>query len=362
MGIAFPAGTTQTTPERYPTERNDTMQIRRNLGLLALTFATGLAPTTGCFLLGGYDGAYIEREDVSLDIYGGNATRSSGEKGEVYMLVAETAYDVNSWVAEVVEATSAVTRYLNNYPAQEDQDGYRSYGPFDDEDGRDLAWIVKIKGDASATSYKILVGDRGEGESDMLVLLDGHVEVDGDMRTGGFRLFFDAIEDQPELKDLEDSGTTFSGTIDVSFTRDVSTEEKTVDIQFNDFRAEYTLGDAWYSDETYAYHRDAAGNGEFHLAVYGTFDDQVFGGYQTNKVVLDAKWDASEAGRARGQVLEVENEDSALPAGDLVVHECFDAAGDLTYRGLNDAYASDHPEYLLGDPSTCIYEASDLDG
>ncbi len=337
------------------------MLRRKTPAMLTLALTAGLAPTGGCFLLGGYDGAYIEREDVSLDLYGSSAMRSSGGQGEVYTLVAETAYDVNTWVAEVVEATSAVTRYLNDYPAQTDQDGYRTYGPFDDDDGRDLAWIVKIKGDARATTYKILVGDRGEGEGNMLVLLDGHIEVDGDVRTGGFRLFFDAIEDQPELKDLEDAGTTYSGTIDVSFTRDVSTEEKTVDIQFNDFRAEYTLGDAWFSDETYTYARDAEGNGTFHLAVYGTFDDQVFGGYQTNKVVLDARWDASEAGRARGRFLDVENEDSALPAGDLVIHECFDASGDLTYRGLNDPYAASYPEYLLGDPSACIFEDSDLD-
>ena len=338
------------------------MMPHRRHPALSLLLLAAFAPTAGgCLLFGGYDTATIEREDVSLDLYGSNAARSSGERGEVYTIIAETAYETNTWVAGVVEATSAVTRYLNNYPANETPDGYRTYGPFDDDEGRDLAWVVKIKGDASATEYKVLVGDRGETASDMLVLLDGHIEIDGDVRTGGFRLFFDAIEDQPELKDLEDSGTTFSGTIDVSFTRDVSTEEKTVDIQYNDFRAEYTLGDAWYSDETYAYHRDAEGGGTFHLAVYGTFDDQVFGGYQTNKLELDARWNPQEEGRARGQVLEVENADSILPAGDLVVHECFDAAGDLTYRALNEPYASEQPGYGLGDPANCVFDESDLD-
>lgn len=332
--------------------------------LLSATAATGLAlQLGGCLLFGGgYDGAYIERQDVSLEVPSDSGFRSTGEVGEVYTIIGETARDVNTWVAGVVEVTSAVTAYLNNYPETSKDGDWRVYGPIDDDDGRDMSWLVKIQGDASATSYQIWVGDRGASADAMVLLLDGNVQIDGDNRSGGFRLFAEGVEAQPELKDPEDAGSTFSGSIDVTFTRDVSTEEKTVDLTFNDWRQEYTLGDAWYSDETYAYRRDATGGGTFHLALYGTFDDQAWGGYQTNKVELDARWNPDEAGRARGQVLEVENADSALDGGDLVIHECFVAGGDLTYREINEPYAMDMPGYNMGDATACVFEASDLDG
>ncbi len=331
----------------------------------ALTFAAltaVAAPSTGCFLLGGYDGAFIEKDDVSLDVYGDSGFRAAGEEGDVYVIVRETAVSVNGWVGETVQGIATVVQFLNNHRETAREGEWRVYGPFNDDDGRDLSWLVKISGDADATAYEAWVGARGASRGNMDKLLEGDIVIDGDERRGGFSLFFDAVEAHQEMKQLEDAGVTFTGSIDVSFTRDVSTEQKTVDVKFNDFRAEAVLGEAWFSNENYGYDRDGDGNGTFHLAVHGTWDDNAWGGQQTNKMVLDARWNADESGRTRGQILDVENADSGLPNGDLIIHECFDVAGSLTWRDINDNYDVEYPWYDMGDATLCSFTEDDLGG
>jgi hypothetical protein len=315
---------------------------------------------SGCFM--GYEGAFVEREDVSLETPQQMSMRAleDGEQGDVYMVIEQTATDVNGWVGETVENVATVVAFLNQHRETSREGSWRVYGPFNDDDGRDLAWMARIEGDAEATAYEIYVGERGAGRDDVDLLLDGNIEINDNLRSGGFTLHFDAIEENPGIKDLEDAGKTFAGEIDVSFTRDISTEQKTVDIDFRGFSEQNLMGESWSSDESYAYHRTDEGAGEFHLAVQGTFDDNAWGGIKQNRLILDARWSADEAGRTRGMITDVEHEDSGLPDGDLVIHECFDTDGYLTWREINDPYAAEIPSYNMGEEDTCTFAEEDL--
>jgi hypothetical protein len=329
----------------------------RRIGLLTGGLVVAATTLTGCFQT--YDNAYPEGDDVRLDMPG--QFRAAGDRGEVYGVIEDTARDVNGTVAELVQGVGTVVAALGNDPETRMDGQWRVYGPFEDDKGRDLAWMVKIQGDATSTDYEVLVGDRSAvSAAEMDIVMEGAITIDGSERSGDFTLDFDAIEKHPAVKDPEDAGVTFAGSIDVEFSRDVDSEQKTVTIDFNDFSETAILGDAWFSDDIYAYERGAQGEGSFHLAVNGRWDEGAFGGMRVNRLELDARWNAAEQGRARGMVLDIENEDSGLPNGDLVINECFDAGGSLTYAGVNDAYRVEFAHYVDGDETSCKFGEEDL--
>ena len=325
------------------------------LGLAALSLS-------GCFQEK-YDGAFPEGDDVRLSVPGQQGFRSAGETGEVYQLVADTATEVNGWVTEVVNGTGTVVKALSNHPASSKDGDWLIYGPFDDDKGRDLSWLIRIQGNDTYTDYEVFVGTRGAKKAGRMDLfMSGGIDIDGDMRTGTFTLDFAAVERHPQVKDFEDAGKTYSGSIEVAFERNVATEKKIVDIEFKDFRVADTFGDAWFSNETYEFRREDSGSGSFHLAINGQVDDNAFVGRQVNRVELDALWTKNEDGRARAKVLEVDNEASALPHGDLVVHECFDPGGALHFRHATDDYARDeYAGYNFGKESDCLFTEEQID-
>ena len=114
----------------------------------ATTALLGLTLLGGGCLFDGYEGAFIEREDVSLDVPE-STFRSSGVEGDIYALASETASDTNRWVAEVVSDTSAVVALLNQYRETSRDGDWRVYGPVEDDEGKDVAWMVRIAGDAT---------------------------------------------------------------------------------------------------------------------------------------------------------------------------------------------------------------------
>ena len=330
-------------------------RIRQGLLTGGLVLAT--ATIGGCFET--YDNAYPEGDDVRLDLPG--QFRAAGDRGEVYGVIEDTARDVNGTVAELVQGVGTVVAALNHYPETRRDGAWRVYGPFEDDMGRDLSWMVKIQGDAASTDYEVLVGNaQASSAAQMDIVMDGSITIDGSERSGDFTMDFDAVEKHPALKDPEDAGVAFAGSIDVEFFRDIDSELKTINIDFNDFSETALLGEAWFSDDTYAYERGADGDGNFHLAVNGRWDEGAFGGMRVNRLELDARWNAQEQGRARGMVLDVDNEDSGLPSGDLILHECFEAGGALTYAGVNEAYRAELAHYVDGTEDSCKFGEDEL--
>ncbi|MEE9386816.1 MAG: hypothetical protein V3V08_25645 [Nannocystaceae bacterium] len=348
-------------PHRFPGTQNS---ARRNPLRTALgaTFAAGLALTaSGCRQ--SQQTVFFERADVSLDLPHELATRASGPQGDMYQLVRATAIDVNDFVTDLVEGMATIVEYLDEQPPTHENGDWRIYGPFDDDNDRDLAWAIKIQGDETRTEFVVLAATRGTADlDDFSALLNGELRIDGESREGGINLHFDIFEELPQAKDPNDQAKTFGGTVAVSFDRNIDTGAKNIEIDFQDFQVideSFLEGDSFYSDDKYQFGRNPDGSGRFHLALWGEFDDNGWSGEATERMQLDAIWDGNRAGRARGRIEEVDGSGD-LKHGDLEISECFDADGSLTWRTINEAYASELPDYPFGDPTSCVYADSDL--
>lgn len=322
----------------------------------------GLTGSTGC--LGGYDGVFIEAEDVRLDVPEfAEAFRAEGDvRGDAWWLINQTATEVNGWVGAVVETSGYVVEFLNNH-RETSRDGlWRVYGPFDDNAGT-TAWMVKIQGDELDTTFEFYVAEGGTTNADAFKLLsEGQLSVDDDMRTGSLHIDFDTYEAFPALD------TTllwsYAGDLTISFERDVASGEKTIGIAFDEFVAEYTGyldGDTFTSSETYEYHKAADSSGSFHLALMGEWDDYPYtwSGPEQERMQLDMIWGADASGRARGSASEIDGVGD-LKHGDIQLDECFGSEGYLTWRFLTDAYAAEVPGYNFGDENTCVFAADEL--
>lgn len=324
-----------------------------------------LAPSSGC-LFGGYDGVFIEAEDVRFDLPAyGEGFRAEGDlRGDAWWLINQTATDVNGWVTAVVETSGYVVEFLNNHRESGLDGQWRVYGPFDDEGGREVAWLVRISGTDLDTSFEFLVAPRGTVDADSFELLsEGSLTVADDLRSGHIRIDFDTLEHYPGLD------TTvlwdYAGAIDIDFSRDVASGEKTINLDFDQFvaaRTGYLEDDIFSSDETYAYHKAGDGSGSFHLALMGEWDTYPYGwsGPAQERMQLDMAWNAGEEGRARGLIQEVDGVGDMLH-GDLALHECFGAQGWLSWRELSELYANEAPGYNFGDAATCVFAEADLD-
>lgn len=333
---------------------------RRPSNLLAMTGLAGLAMpllATGCFFQP-YDGVFFEKEDVTLDV------PSSDERAAYdgpHFWVGVTAEQVNGWVTDLVESSALVVKLLNQYPETEREGAWRVYGPFNDDESRDLSYLVRINGDAAETSFEIFVGKRNAKRSDMDLGLEGTLRVDGDMRDGELVLDFDTLEKHPDWK--RDRTYTYQGDIGVSFTRNVETEAKTIELDFMDYRVEHESfldDDIFTSDEAYTYVREADGSGVFHLALMGEWDNYGFSGPAAERMQLDERWDASGASRTLGEVTD-EQQTGDLKHGDLTLEECHDASDMRVFRWINDEYLVEVPDYREGDETACAFATVDPD-
>ncbi len=335
--------------------------LRHSISTLSLIAALG--SSSGC-LFGGYDGAYIETEDVRIDVPEfSEAFRAEGDvRGDAWWLIDTTATEVNGWVGAVVETTGYVVQFLNDH-RETSRDGlWRVYGPFDDNEG-EVAWMVKISGTDVDTSFEFYVAEGGTtNPDDFLLLGEGELNIDGDVRSGSMHIDFDTYEAVPGLND--DLLWSYAGDLTLSFEREVTSGEKTITIDFDQFHAIWTGyldGDDFSSDETYEYHKAGDGSGSFHLALMGEWDDYPYtwSGPESERMQLDMVWKSDESGRARGTITEVDGVGD-MKHGDLQLDECFGKEGWLTYRSLTDLYAAEVPGYNFGDEATCVISADAL--
>ncbi|MBZ5713633.1 hypothetical protein [Nannocystis pusilla] len=328
-------------------------------------FALSAALTTGCFFTE-EETAFIEADDVRLELPESIAAREGGQvRGTLHIGVQYTADQVNRWVTVIVEHCARVIAYLDDVqPTSRDGDT-RVYGPYDDNDGRDLAWLVRVETLEDGSNYEVYVGNRGaKGQDAMDLLMRGDLHKEESERSGGFTMDFDVVEKYREMKGPDADMSVIGGVVDVTFKRDVETEEKVIDLDFKAVSFEY-LGylddDVLFSDDKYTYTRDAKGGGTFDLTLYGEWDDYGWSGPEQEKASVQAAWDGDGNGRARGSILEVEGVGD-MKHGDLFLDECQGTDGFLTWRALNEPYALEAPGYNFGDPETCVIPASALDG
>lgn len=308
---------------------------------------------SACFQ--GYEGVYLEAEDVSLDMPA-DEFRAGAIDGP-YFWSEHTAREVNGWVKDVVETSATIVAVLNRYPATSQEGEWRVYGPFEDEANRDLSWSVRINGDASETGYEILVGNRADAETGELdVLVAGTLSVADDERAGEVTVDFDTYNKYDDLRRADELTTEVGGDILITFSRNTTTDAKTIDLDFDGFyvqRESFLDDDNFASDEAYHYERAEDGSGNFSLAIFGEFDDHNFSGSELERMQLDSAWTAEGAGRASGQIEESDGSGD-LQHGDLHVIECFDANQDLTWRWVNEPYSELAPDYGFGSEDTCV--------
>lgn len=325
---------------------------RASLAALASLATCATLSTSGClFGFEGYDGVFFEAQDVSLDLPG--ADERAAYDGP-HFWVTVTADEVNGWVTDVVETSAQVVSILNNYPETDTEGEWRVYGPFDDDAGRDLAWLVRIAGDGEETSFEIEVGPRGASKADTELAVSGTLRVDGDERSGELLLDFDVLETHDDWK--RDPTYTYAGDIAITFTRNVESEAKTIDLDFMGFEVEHESfldDDIFTSDEAYSYTREADGAGTFHLALMGEWDSYGYSGPLRERMQLDEAWDAAGNSRTVGEITDPEGTGD-LTHGDLYLEECHDPTDSLVYREINDAYLVIVPDYNQGDAAACV--------
>lgn len=332
--------------------------MNRRTALASSLFVSTLAFHTGCFYSGS-DIPVIEASDLEMEPPGANSFRQAGDRGEVYDLALEVSDDTNEWVTEIAVGMSKLVHELDQHRPNREEDGWRVYGPHDDDEGKDASWMARITGDSSGASFEVFIGRRGASESDMKLLIDGDVSVEDTERDGHFSIDFDTIAEFADVMDDVDPEAEFGGSIVVDFERNTETRYKRVELDFDGFYFDDGEDDLDFDGESYHYFRDDEGAGRFHFAALSSFDDGEWSGPELERMTVDMRWDADEAGRARGQILEVDGMGD-LKHGDIIVSECFDGEGGLVWRQLNEPYAGYEPDYSFGDEATCVFDESAL--
>lgn len=299
--------------------------------------------------------AFPTADDVRMSPRDSDAMRSGSlaAYGDVYALGMQSAHEVNGWVGEAIDASGRVIRKLESLPPNSTDGPWEIYGPYPDAESG-LSWLIRIDGGADDSRFEVLVGDESARKaSQMDELLAGEIEIDGKVRKGSFRVSFDTIEAH-ELKAGPNRSRTHQGTMVIRFEREVDTELKVVEIEYDDFEVtqEYPIRE-YFSADGYSFRRAADGAGAFHLDIVSTFQTQVWSGPERERMLIDLEWNADGAGRGQGQLLHLEDEGD-LAHGDIVIDECFEPGGFFTWRQLNEPYASGLPEYNTGDPSSCV--------
>lgn len=320
----------------------------------------------GCFFLGG-DTEFLQADDVRLDLPESVRSRDADPTqihGDIHDAVLRVTEDVNGWVTAMVETSARVVEFLDGIPETSRDGTARVYGPYADRDGRDLSWLVRIDETDEGTVFALHVGPRAaKAQADMHALMSGSLVVGEETRSGGFKLDFDVVEKYSEMKGDALELYTYSGAISVTFERELGSQFKTIDMDFQDLSVLYEGfldDDAFFSDDTYSYHRDADGAGRFHLALLGEWDNYGWSGPMQETMTLDAAWTPEGAGRTRGTVVESADMGD-MKHGDLQVDECFGADGFLTWRKISEAYLVEKPDYDMGDPETCALDVAALD-
>lgn len=291
-----------------------------------------LLASSGACLEPTYDGTFPQREDVAIVVPGGSAT----PRGEVYDLVTSSALAIDARLADVVGDLARVVEPLADQRETSRDGGWLEFGPFDDGD---LAFVVRVDEEDAVTRFEVFVGRAGVSSVDAMDLVaSGNIAIDGDEREGDVEIDVAALDRHPEIG----SGGG-SGRIEAAFSRNVATGVRQVDLRLVD-----VVGDALVSDADGFVRAEPDGAGAFVLV-----RDGELAGTRSDRIETSARWRNDASGRARGIV-------RALPDGDLVVDECFDAAGMLTYRELTEAYAVLLPSYAFGDASTCVLSGEEL--
>ncbi len=333
--------------------------LTRTLRTSVLTASTALSLLGGGCFFGG-ETEFLQADDVRLELPQSVRRRDADPTqihGDLHDAVLRVTEDVNGWITQMVETSARVVAYLDHVPETRRDGTARIYGPYADRDGRDLSWLVRLDETDEGSTFSLHVGLRAaKSQADMDALLHGALVVGETTRSGGFTLDFDVVEKYSEMKGPQVQLYTYAGAVEVTFERDLDSQRKQIDMDFKDLSVLYEGfldDDAFFSDDTYRYHRAADGAGSFHLALLGEWDDRGWSGPEQEMMTIDAAWNPEGAGRTRGTIVESADMGD-MKHGDLTLEECFGSDGYLTWRQISEAYLLEVPGYNMGAARTCV--------
>ena len=140
------------------------------------------------------------------------------------------------------------------------------YGPYRPREA-EVSWLFRLDGDTDGSRFEVWVGPTSAGgRSEMEQLLRGEVAVAKARRSGAFHLDFDVYEAYGEaLKVGADRDRHYTGVVELRFERDLESELKTIDIDYDDFTItqEIPIHDD-FAATSYRFARAADGAGSFH--------------------------------------------------------------------------------------------------
>lgn len=301
------------------------------------------------------DYAFLDHDDVQIEPVRGAQYRAATEYGDIYAISMQSAHEVGGWIGVVVDGVGDVMKLLDRFPAGEvDADGFDVYGPYHPRDAG-VSWLFRLAGDVEHTRFEVWVGpERADARTDMGLLLSGEVTLKGSRRRGAFNLDFDVFEAHGDaLKIGPDRDRHYTGVVALEFERDLDSDFKHLDIDYDNFTVTQEIPiHEYFAATRYRFLREADGAGEFHVDIASTFQTLLWSGPEVEDMVIDMTWNSDGAGRAHGEMRERADEGD-LMLGDLILDECFDERGALVWRQLSDSYADALPDYNTGDPRNC---------
>lgn len=299
-----------------------------------------------------YGGEFVAEDDLLLltpQVYIPAATQHDTTVGDAYLLLSESASQLNAWVLNPLRRLSPLIDRARADEGAPDGGGY-AWGPYDDPIQRELAWQVWAEGDVT----ELRVRDSNTGEAFEVFW---RVEVDGERQAMSLWWNADLIAELPELAfHLHDTNRQYSGSV----TFDMATQggTKTIDIAFDGFAAvDPGFGDFTFDPrDTLHYERTEAGAGSIAFARADPYSKEYgFTGPETDVLALESVWADGQSGYGRLTIAETgpENPDGDPLHGRLESQECFDSEGLLVWRDITAAYLDEDPDFLVGMPNEC---------
>ena len=303
-----------------------------------LTLALAL-PACG---LGAYDGALPEAGDLALMVPGIDET--SAQSGALHALLATTVPDVQEHVDPVARELERVVGSIGGHRHDGRDGAARVFGPFQDPDGREVAWTVTVEEVRRTTRWTLSA--TGEDGAEPALVADGSSTEGADGRTVAWMVW-------PARHAAVIGDTSFASAdpdaavqIEVAIDHDAHARSLTITspdpLPIEDPLAPVLAdGVQWWSDDN---------GGRLTLRSAVPLPADVLADPLPGLPWVEAAWDEHGTGEIAAIV---PHEDGEL---EVVVRECLDPAGRAVFRSIDPESAA-APGQMFGEDHACPGEA-----
>lgn len=311
-------------------------------------FPCGVAPAlvlawagAGCGV-GAYEGTVPRADDLALRVPGIDET--SAQSGALHALLATTVPAVQAHYEPVARDLERVVGSIDGHRHDGREGEARVFGPFDDPDGRAVAWIVTAEEARSTTRWALSVaGDDGAGP---IRVAEGSATEGADGRSVAWMLWparhAAAIGDAAFDRDVDiDMALQIEVAIDDHEARTVTITSEGAASDGHWLAPVLADGVQWWSDET---------GGRLTLRSAVPLPANVLADPLPGLPWVEAAWDE----KGTGEIAAVVPHDDG--DREVLVRECLDPAGRAIFRSVDPASAA-APGQTFGEDQACPGEA-----